>query len=47
MRWKNKDKCIIVFANTIRGGFIKQDDLMALMEGIKPKAVKAGEGGED
>ncbi len=47
VRWKNKDKCIIVFANTIRGGFIKQDDLMALMEGIKPKAVKAGEGGED
>lgn len=47
VRWKNKDKCIIVFANTIRGGFIKQDDLMTLMEGIKPKAVKAGATTED
>ncbi|MFM9944685.1 MAG: serine hydrolase domain-containing protein [Bacteroidia bacterium] len=42
IRWKNKDKCIIVFANTVRGGFIKQDDMMSLMEGIKPKAVTSG-----
>jgi CubicO group peptidase (beta-lactamase class C family) len=47
VRWKNKDKCIIVFANTVRGGFIKQDDLMTLMEGIKPKAVTAGVASED
>ncbi len=47
IRWKNKDKCIIVFANTTRGGFIKQEELMNLMEGIKPKAVKAGETIED
>ncbi len=47
VRWKNKDKCIIVFANTIRGGFIQQTDLMKLMEGIKPKAVTAGKASED
>jgi len=47
VRWKNKDKCIIVFANTVKGGFIKQDELMMLMDGIKPKAVKEGEGLED
>lgn len=39
VRWKNKDKCIIVLANTVSGGFIKQTDLMTLMEGNKPKAV--------
>jgi CubicO group peptidase (beta-lactamase class C family) len=43
IRWKNKDKCIIVMANTVKGGFIKQDDMMSLMEGVKPKAVKSGE----
>jgi hypothetical protein len=31
----------------VRGGFIKQDDLMTLMEGIKPKAVTAGVASED
>ena len=46
IRWKNKDKCIIVFANTVRGGFIKQEEMLSLMEGIKPKAVVTG-GNED
>lgn len=39
IRWKNKDRCIIVLSNTVRGGFIKQDELISLMEGKKPKAV--------
>lgn len=39
IRWKNKDRCIIVLTNTIRGGFIKQDELIALMQGEKPKAI--------
>ncbi len=42
IRWKNKDKCIIILANTVKGGFMRQDELMQLMEGIKPKAVKEG-----
>jgi len=46
VRWKNKDQCIIVFANTTKGGFIKQDELMSLMEGIKPKAVVGGDDGD-
>ncbi|NUM31257.1 MAG: beta-lactamase family protein [Bacteroidetes bacterium] len=41
IRWKNKDRCIIVLTNTIKGGFIKQDELISLMEGKKPKAVTA------
>ena len=41
IRWQNKDKCIIVLCNTVNGGFIKQTDLMTLMEGNKPKAVES------
>jgi CubicO group peptidase (beta-lactamase class C family) len=39
VRWKNKDRCVIVLANTVSGGFIKQTDLMALMDGIKPSEL--------
>jgi len=43
VRWKNKDRCVIVLANTVKGGFIKQTDLMSLMDGNKPKATAGGE----
>lgn len=41
IRWQNKDRCIIVLTNTINGGFIKQADLINLMEGNKPTAIDA------
>ncbi|MCB9252719.1 MAG: serine hydrolase [Flavobacteriales bacterium] len=43
VRWKNKDRCIIVLTNTVSGGFIPQADLIALMDGEKPIPVKTPE----
>ena len=42
VRWQNKDKCVIVLCNTVSGGFISQSDLIALMDGNRPKPILEG-----